>query len=119
MVQRFMAHWQLADDLLWSQLQPQHTGLLLHPVRKPVGVSARFGAFAGKFTSLFGFIASTPSIGAQHATDLGLVASKQLRKLRDFVLGILKAVNLISSNLAEVFVTHRATSTCRSGSLEC
>jgi hypothetical protein len=42
-----------------------------------------------------------------------------LRNLRDVVLGIHKAVNLISFNLAEVFVIHRATSTCRSGSLEC
>jgi hypothetical protein len=27
--------------------------------------------------------------------------------------------NLVSFNLAEVFVTHRATSTCRSGGLQC
>jgi hypothetical protein len=42
-----------------------------------------------------------------------------LRNLRDVVLGFHKAVNLISFNLAEVFVIHRATSTCRSRSLEC
>jgi hypothetical protein len=39
--------------------------------------------------------------------------------LRDAVLGFHKAGNLVSFNLAEVFVIHRATSTCRSGSLEC
>ena len=119
-VQRFMADWQLAGDLLRAPLQPQQrTGLLFNPGRKRVGVAARFGAFAGKFTSLFGFIASTPGIAAQLATDRGLVASKQSGNLRDVVLGIHKAVNLISFNLAEVFVIHRATSTCRSGSLEC
>ena len=119
-VQRFMAHWQLAGDLLWAPLEPQQrTGLLFHPWRKRAGVTARFGAFAGKFTSLFGFIASTPGIATQLATDRGLVSSKKLRNLRDVVLGFHKAVNLISFNLAEVFVIHRATSTCRSGSLEC
>ena len=87
--------------------------------RKRVGVTARFGTFAGKFTSLFGFIASTTGIAAQLATDRGLVSSKQLRNLSDVVLGFHKAVNLISFNLVEVFVIHRATSTCRSGSLEC
>jgi hypothetical protein len=35
------------------------------------------------------------------------------------VLGFHKSVNLISFNLAEVVVIHRATSTCRSESLEC
>jgi hypothetical protein len=115
-----MAHWQFAGDLLGTPLQPQKlAGLLFHPGRKRAGVTARFRAFAGKFTSLFSFIASTPNITVQLATDRGLVASKQLGNLRDVVLGFHKAVNLISFNLAEVFVIHRATSTCRSGSLEC
>ena len=119
-VQRFMADWQFAGDLLWAPLQPQQrTGLLFHPGRKRAGVAARFRAFAGKFTGLFGSIASTPGIAAQLATDRGLVSPKQLRNLRDVVLGFHKAVNLISFNLADVFVIHRATSTCRSRSLEC
>ena len=79
---------QLSGDLLWAPLQPQKlTGLLFHPGRKRLGVAARFREFAGKFTSLFGFIASTPGIAAQLASDRGLVASKQLRNLRDVVLG--------------------------------
>jgi hypothetical protein len=119
-VKRFMANWQLAGDLLWAPLQPQQrTGLLFHPGRKRAGVAAQVRAFAGKFTGLFGSVASTPGIAAQLATDRGLVSPKQLRNLRDVVLGFHKAVNLISFNLAEVFVIHRATSTCRSGSLEC
>lgn len=119
-VKRFMAQWQFAGDLLWAPLQPQKlAGLLFHPGRKRAGVTARFRAFAGKFTGLFGSVASTPGIAAQLATDRGLVASKQSGNLRDVVLGFHKAVNLISFNLAEVFVIYRATSTCRSGSLEC
>ena len=119
-VKRFMAHWQLAGDLLWAPLQSQErTGFLFHPGRKGVGVAAQFGALAGKFTSLFGFIASTPSIATQLATDRGLDSSKQSGNLRDVVPGFHKAVDLISFNLDEVFVIHRATSTCRSGSLEC
>ena len=119
-VQRFMAHWQLAGDLLGAPLKPQQrTGLLFHPWRKRAGVAARLRAFTGKFTGLFSSVASTPGITSQLATDRGLVSSKQLRNLRDVVLGFHKAVNLISFNLAEVFVIHRATSTCRSGSLEC
>jgi len=84
-----------------------------------VCVTAQFRAFAGNFTGLCGSVASTHGITAQLATDRGLVASKQLGNLCDVVLGFHKAVNLISFNLAEVFVIHRATSTCRFGSLEC
>ena len=119
-VQRFMANWQLAGDLLWAPLQPQQrTGLLFHPGRKGVGVAAQFGAFAGKFTSLFGSVASTPGIATQLATNRGLVSSKQSGNLRDVVPGFHKAVDLISLNLDEVLVIHRGTSTCKSGSLEC
>ena len=108
-VQGFMTYWQLAGDLLRAPLQPQER----------TGVAAQLRAFAGKFKGLFGSVASTPSIAAQLATDRGLAASKQSGNLRDVVLGFLRAVNLISFNLAEVFVIHRATSTCRSGSFEC
>ena len=119
-VERIMAHWQFAGDLLGTPLQPQkRTGLFFHPGRKGVGVAARFGAFVGKFTGLFGSVASTPSIATQLVPDRGLVTSKQSGNLRDVALGFHKAVNLINFNLAEVFVVHQATSTCRSGSLEC
>ena len=119
-VQRFMAHWQLAGDLLGAPLKPQQrTGLLFHPWRKRVGVAAQFRAFAGKFTGLFGSVASTPGITTQLATDHELASFNQLGNLRDVVLGFHKTGNLVSFNLAEVFVIHQATSTCRSGSLEC
>ena len=116
----FMAHCQLAGDLLWTPLQPQQlTGLLFHPRRKGVSVTARFRAFAGKFTSMFGLIATSPGIVTQLATDRRLVSSKQLGNMREVVLCFHKDVNLISFNLAEAFATHKATSTCRSGSFEC
>ena len=119
-VKRFMAHWQFDGDLLGTPLQPQkRAGLLFHPGRKRAGVTAQFRAFADKFTGLFDLVASTLGIVTQLATDSGLVASKQLGNLGDVVLGLHKAVNQISFNLAEVFVIDRATSTCRSGSLKC
>ena len=120
LVNRLVADLQLADNLLGAPLQPQKLACLrFHPGCKLVGVAARFGAFEGKFTGLFGFIATTPGIGAQLGTDCGIIASKQPGNLRDGVLGFHKTVNLISLNLAEVFVIHRAISTCRSGCIEC
>ena len=115
-----MTHWRFAGDLLATPLQPQKlAGLLFQPGRKRAGVTARFRVFAGKFTGLFRSAASAPGIATQLATERGLVSSKQLGNLRDVVPGFHKSVNLISFDLAEVFVIHRATSTCRPGSLEC
>ena len=115
-----MTYWQLAGDLLRAPLEPQKlTSLLFHPGRKRVVVAARIIALAGKFTGLFGSIASTPSIAAQLATDRGLAASKQSSNRLYFVLGFHKADNLVPLNLPEVFVIHRTTSPCRAGSLEC
>lgn len=48
-------------------------------------------------------------------TDRGLLASKQLCNLSNGVQGFHAAVNLLSSNQAEVFVSHRATSTAPAG----
>ena len=115
-VKRFMAHWQFAGDLPRAPLQPQKLAGLLF--RERAGVTARFRAFVGKFTSLIAFMMSTLGIATQLATDRGLVASKQSGNLRDVMLGFHKAMNLISLKLAEVFVIHRVNSTCRSGDLE-
>jgi hypothetical protein len=57
-------------------------------------------------------------LGDFWATEAALGVT-MLAYLRDGVQGLHEAVNLISFNLTEVFVIHRATSTCRSGSLEC
>jgi hypothetical protein len=59
-------------------------------------------------------------IAAQLSYDRELKTSDKTGDLHDNLLGDLhKAGNLVSLNLAEVFVIHRATSTCRSRSLEC
>ena len=120
LVKRLVAHRQTACDLLGAPLQAQQcTGLLFHPGRYRAGVTTLLGAFSRQFAGLLGAVAARASITAQLAADRGLVVSNQTGDLRNAVLGFHKAGNLVSFNLAEVFVIHRATSTCRSGSLEC
>ena len=97
----------------------QRTGVLFHLGSKCIAVVARPKVFAGKFTGLFGSVASTPSIATQLVPDRGLVTSKQSGNLRDVALGFHKAVNVISFKLAEVFVINRINSTLRSRGLEC
>jgi hypothetical protein len=100
------------------QLQ-QCIDLPLHAGSNGSGVATRFRALECQFTRLLGTISTKACIAAQLTTDRGLVASKQFGYLRDGVQGFHEAVNLISFNLAEVFVIHRATSTYKSASLEC
>ena len=120
LVKRFMAYRQLACYLLRAPLQlQQRIDLLLHAGCNGAGVATRFRALECQFTSLLGTVPTKACIATQFTTNRGLVSSKQFGNLRDGVLGFHEAVNLISFNLAEVFVIHRATSTCRSGSLEC
>jgi hypothetical protein len=64
-------------------------------------------------------IATAAFVAAKLNADRGLVAPKMLSNLCDALIGFHEAVNLISFDLAEVFVIHRATSTGRSRSLEC
>ena len=59
----------------------QCTGVLVHSGRKRVGVASRFAAFAGKFTGLFGSLASPPGITAKFATDRGLVPPRAFIRL--------------------------------------
>ena len=114
LVKRLVAHWQTASDLLGAPLQSQQgTGLFFHPRRHRVRITTLLGALNRQFADLLGAVAARACITAQFAADRGLVASDQVGDLRDAVLGFHKAVNLISFNLAEVFVIHRATSTCR------
>ena len=113
-VKRFMANLRFSGNLLGTQLQPQKlAGSLFHAGRKRAGVTTRFKEIAGKFTSQYGFVAPPPGIAAQLTTESAHGSSKPLRNLRDVVLGIHKAINL-----DELFATHRASSTCRSGSNE-
>ena len=89
LVKRPVYHSQTASDLIGTPLQSrQGTGLL-------------------------GAVAVRACIAAKLAADRGLVASNQAGDLRDAVLGFYKAGNLVSFNLGEGLVIHRATSTCR------
>jgi hypothetical protein len=67
---------------------------------------------------LLGAVAARACTTAQLASGLGPFVSDQAGDLRDAVLGFHRAGDLVSFNLAEVFVIHRATSACKSGSLE-
>ena len=63
--------------------------------------------------------ATTAFVASKLTADRGLVAHTLLSNQCDALIGFYEAVNLITFVLAEVFVTHRATSTERSRSLEC
>ena len=71
-----------------------------------------------QLTGLFRPVATAARIATQLTADRGLAAAEQVCNLCDVVSGFHKAVNLISFNLAEVFVVQLVTSTCRSRSLE-
>jgi len=72
-----------------------------------------------QFAGLLRPIATAAFVAAKLTTDLALVAPKLVGNLCDGLVGFHEAVNLISLDLAEVFVIHSATSTYRSRSLEC
>ncbi len=120
LVKRLIAQRQLAGDLFGAQLHPQQgCSLFLDPGFYRVRIAAVLGAFNRPFTGLLWSLPTRADIAAQLAADRGLVTSNQAGDLRDAVLGFHKAGNLVSFNLAGLFVIHRATSTCRTGSLEC
>jgi hypothetical protein len=104
-----MTHRQLARNLLRTPLQSeQHVRLAHDPRLDLTCIATALRAKQRQLTGLIGPIAAA-----------ALVAAKLLSNLRDGLIGFHEAVNLISFDLAEVFVIHRATSTGRSRSLEC
>ena len=118
--QRLVAHRQLAGDLFRAPLQlQQRAGLLLHPRRHQGRVAAALCTLLRELARLLGPVATAACVAAQLTADRGFAAAQQIGNLCDVVRGIHKAVNLISFDLAEVFVVQLATSTCRSRSLEC
>ena len=115
-----MTHRQLARDLLRTPLQTQQNiRLTLDPWLNLSSIATALRAMQSKLTGLLGAIATAAFIAAKLTADRGLVAPKLISNLRDGLIGFHEAVNLISFDLAEVFVIHRATSTGRSRSLEC
>jgi len=114
-----MVQRRLPGELHRTPFKPQQrAGLPIHLGLQPDGVGALLGAFAGEVVGLFGSVASIPSSATQLAADRGLVASRQSGNLHVVVLGSHTAANLLSFNVAEVFVIHRAASAYRSGILE-
>lgn len=69
-----VSYWLLAGDLLVAPLRPQKLyDIILSLGRKHIGIAIRFRFFTCKFTSLFGFIASSPEL--QLSSGLILVFS--------------------------------------------
>ena len=107
-VNRLMADGQLARNLLRAPLQlQQQLRLVIHPCWHRVGVTAVLRSISRHLTSLLGAVTTRASITAQLPTDGGLVSVQHLGYLRLIVSGFHEGVNLISFNLAEVFVGHK------------
>ena len=119
LVKRPAAHRKTTSDLLGTTLQSQQgTGLFFNPKRHRERIATLLGTFNRQLTGLLWAEARRPCIATQLADDRGLVVSDQTGDLHNAVLGFHKAGTLVSFDLAELFVIHRATWICRSGSLE-
>jgi hypothetical protein len=68
--------------------------------------SASFKEFADKFPGLFDSLASKPDMWHTSRLVVNLSRKQLFGNLHDVVQGFYKPVNLISFNLAEVFVVH-------------
>lgn len=107
LVKRLMADWQLASNLLRTPLQAQQmSGLLAHPGGHSRSVSALLRSLGPQLTGLLGPIAFKPAVARKLPADGGLVSIQQLGNLSLIVSGFHKGVDLISFNLAEMFVGH-------------
>jgi len=106
-VKRLMADWQLASNLLRTPLQAQQmSGLLAHPGGHSRSVSALLRSLGHQLTGLLGPIAFKPAVARELPADSRFVSIQQLGNLSLIVSGFHKGVDLISFNLAEMFVVH-------------
>lgn len=107
-VNRFMADWQLARNLLWALLKlKQQTSLLMHPHRHRAGITTILCSIGRLLASLLGAVAPRAAVVTQLPADGGLVPVQRFGNLRLIVSGLHERVNLISFSLAEVFVGHK------------
>ena len=107
LVKRLMADWQLASNLLRTPLQAQQIGgLLAHPGGHSRSVSALLGSLGRQLTGLLGPIAFKPAVARKLPADGRFVSIQQLGNLSLIVSSFHKGVDLISFNLAEIFVGH-------------
>ena len=116
LVRRLVADYQTTRELLEAKLQSQEgIGLFLHPGCHRIQIATLLGVFSRQFTGLIRTVA--PRV--RNAAYRGVATPDQGVALYYDVLSFHRAGNLLSFNLTEVFVTHRATSTYRSGNFEC
>ena len=108
LVKRLMADWQLASNLLKTPLQAQQIGgLLAHPGGHSSSVSPFLRSLGRQLTGLLGPIAFKAPIARKLSADGRFVSIQQLGDPSLIVSGFHKGVDLISFNLAEMFVVHR------------
>lgn len=106
-VKRLMADWQLASNLLRAPLQfKQAGGLLSHPRWHGGSVPALLRTLGRNCTGLLWPVAFKAPIARNLPADGRFVSIKQLGDLSLIVSGFHKGVDLISFNLAEMFVVH-------------
>ncbi len=102
-----MTHGQLARNLLRTPLQSeQHVRLAHDPRLDFTCIATALEARQRQPTGLIGSIATAAFVAAKLTADRGIVAPKLLSNLCDGLIGFHEAVNLISFDLAEVFVIH-------------
>ena len=107
LVKRLMADWQLTCNLLRAPLQfKQAGGLLSHPGRHCGCVPAFLRTLGRSCAGLLWPVTLKAPIARKLSADGRFVSIKQLGDLSLIVSGFHKGVDLISFNLAEMFVVH-------------
>ena len=107
LVKRLMADWQLACNLLRAPLQlKQAGGLLSHPGRHCGCVPAFLRTLGRSCAGLLWPVSFKAPIARKLSADGRFVSIQQLGDLSLNVFGFHKGVDLISLNLAEMFVGH-------------
>lgn len=97
----------------------QSTRLVFHGRYHLEQVAASRVTFNRKLTGVLWAVAQRAHLVEQLSAVSSAVASDQTGYLRDTLLGLYEACKLVSCKLTKMFVIHRRSSTCRSGSLEC
>ena len=107
LVKRLMADWQLASNLLMTPLQAQKIdGLFGHPGGHRSRVSALLRSLGRQLTGLLWPIAFKPAVAREFPADDRFVSIQQIGNLSLIASGFHKGVDLISFQLAEMFVIH-------------
>jgi hypothetical protein len=105
LLRRLVDYWQLFRNLLRAPLQPnQCSATLFIPRLYVVRVTSAFRALLYHLTSLFVTIATNSNITIEFSLDRRLVVPKHFGNLRDGLLNLRKAGNLIYLSLASIGV---------------